>query len=296
MSRGRLPDGRPAKRSLGQNFLIDRGIQARIVEALGADPASEVLEIGPGGGALTGHLEGRVRLLLLVELDDALAAELDVRFRGREDVRALHRDFLELDRREVAEDPSGLLVIGNIPYSITTPILFRLLAPPRPRRIVVMVQEEVADRILAEPGGKEYGALSVGVQSVAQVERVLRVPRGAFRPVPRVDSAVLRITPIDPSPLTEEEAEAFRALVRALFQWRRKKLGTILREHPGLGGTGAAGADPREAGRRRIEQARAAGLDPDRRPEVFSPGELLTLLQALSGAGDPGAPPSTTPR
>lgn len=264
-----------ARRSLGQNFLVDRGIQLRIVDALEAGPADEVLEIGPGRGALTDHLQGKVGRLVLVELDDRLASDLQERYAGRSDVEVLNRDILTVPPASVTPRPGDLRIIGNIPYNLTTPILFHVLARPRPRVVVVMVQEEVADRITAAPGGKEYGALAVGVQAVADARRVLRVPRGAFRPVPGVDSAVVRITPRVPSPLAVEEEEAFRTLVRACFQWRRKQLGTILRGHPELSLPPGAG----EAALREL------GIDPRRRPETLAPGEFMALLRELARPG-----------
>jgi len=135
-----------AKRSLGQNFLLDANLQRKIVAALGAGPDDEVLEIGPGRGALTRHLVGQVGRLVLVELDDDLAASLALEYGDRPDVDVVHGDVLEVSVTERVDDPERLLVIGNIPYNITTPIIFRLLARPRPRSIVLMVQDEVPGR------------------------------------------------------------------------------------------------------------------------------------------------------
>lgn len=267
------PPPHRARKSLGQNFLVDRGIQRRIVEALGAGMADEVLEIGPGRGALTEHLAGTVGRLILVELDDRLAADLRERYRDRAEIEVIHSDILAVPPASVTAAPAALGVIGNIPYNLTTPILFHVLERPRPRVVVVMVQEEVADRIVASPGGKEYGALAVGVQAVAEVDRVLRVPRGAFRPVPRVDSAVVRITPRVPSPLTPSEEAPFRTLVRACFQWRRKQVGTILRGHPELALEGGVGQ----------EALAALGVDPTRRPETLEPELFIALMRALRG-------------
>lgn len=262
---------RPAKRSLGQNFLVDENLQRKIVEAVGAPPDAEVLEIGPGRGALTRHLAGRVRRLVLVELDDELARELAERYAGREDVQVVHADVLEVDLASLAGDPSALLVVGNIPYNITTPIIFKLLERPRPRQIVLMVQDDVADRIVGPVGTKDYGALSVGVRTVAEVERLFRVGRGAFRPVPGVDSAVIRIRPFHPEPLTAEQEARLRVLVRAAFQWRRKQLRRILRDHPDV-------AVPREVAE---AAAAAAGVDLEDRPERLEPDRFARLAAAL---------------
>ena len=165
------PDDLPrAKRSLGQNFLIDPNIQRKIVASIDPGSDDEVLEIGPGVGALTKHLAGRVRRLVLVELDNALAARLREEFAGDPSVEVVNEDVLEVPLERVSGDPARLKVIGNIPYNITTPILFSLLERrPRPAAIVLMVQREVADRILEPAGSKTYGALAVGVQAVAEV-------------------------------------------------------------------------------------------------------------------------------
>lgn len=268
-----------AKRSLGQNFLVDRASQRRIVEALGARDGDPVLEIGPGRGALTTHLALREGPLILVELDDELAARHAAEYADRPDITVLHRDVLDLDLSELPVATDELLVIGNIPYNITTPILFHLLARPRPKRIVVMVQQEVADRITAKPGTKEFGALTVGVQAVAQVERVLRVPRRAFRPVPKVDSAVLRIEPFTEHPLSAEGEEALRVLTRALFQWRRKQIGGSLKRHPDLRWS----ADE-------VERAcREVGFEADVRPETLTSEQFVALarrwIERPSGGG-----------
>jgi 16S rRNA (adenine1518-N6/adenine1519-N6)-dimethyltransferase len=261
-----------AKRSLGQNFLVDANLQRKIVAAVGAPVDAEVVEIGPGHGALTRHLVGAVGRLVLVELDDDLAADLKRTYEGRDDVEVLHADILKVALKEHLRRPESARVVGNIPYNITTPILFRLLERPRPLEIVLMVQEEVADRIVAAPGTSAYGALAVGVQSVATAERLFRVARGAFRPVPKVESAVVRITPIRPEPLTLVQEERLRVLVRAAFQWRRKQLGKILRDHPDL----ALGAE------RAREVADELRLDLADRPERLDPGTFIRLAEKFA--------------
>jgi 16S rRNA (adenine1518-N6/adenine1519-N6)-dimethyltransferase len=260
-----------AKRSLGQNFLVDPNAQRRIAESLGAGPDDEVLEIGPGQGALTRHLAGRVRRLVLVELDNDLAPKLRDEFAGDPSVEVVHGDILEVPLEQVSGDPGALHVIGNIPYNITTPILFSLLERrPRPREIVLMVQREVADRILAEPGTKAYGALAVGVRSVAGAERVLQVGRHSFRPVPDVESTVVRITPHVPPRLSPEDEAALRDLTRAAFGQRRKQFQRILRDAYRLSpeAVEALGAE--------------LGFDLRDRPETFTPEQFIELARALA--------------
>ncbi|HKJ02154.1 MAG TPA: 16S rRNA (adenine(1518)-N(6)/adenine(1519)-N(6))-dimethyltransferase RsmA [Longimicrobiales bacterium] len=265
-----------AKRSLGQNFLVDANLQRKIVAAVGAPADGEVVEVGPGQGALTRHLVGTVGRLVLVELDDDLASDLTRTYAGRDDVEVLHADVLQVRLAEHLRDPEAARVVGNIPYNITTPILFRLLERPRPLEIVLMVQEEVADRIVAAPGTSAYGALAVGVQTVARAQRLFRVARGAFRPVPKVESAVVRVTPIRPEPLTLRQEERLRVLVRAAFQWRRKQLGKILRDHPDL----ALGAE------RARDVADELGLDLAHRPERLDPATFVRLAERFADVLD----------
>ncbi|HET7461414.1 MAG TPA: 16S rRNA (adenine(1518)-N(6)/adenine(1519)-N(6))-dimethyltransferase RsmA [Longimicrobium sp.] len=269
------PDDLPrAKRSLGQNFLIDPNIQRKIVAALEPGPADEVLEIGPGVGALTRHLAGAVKRLVLVELDNDLAARLRDEFAGDPSVEVINQDVLEVPLERVSGDPAALKVIGNIPYNITTPILFSLLERrPRPQRIVLMVQREVADRILEPAGSKTYGALAVGVQAVAQVSRVMNVSRDAFRPVPDVMSSVVKIVPHQPPRLSREEEAALRELTRAAFQQRRKQFQRILR-------------DAYHLSVEQVEEVgRDAGMDLVQRPETFSPEKFIDLARVLMRRG-----------
>ena len=266
------PGGRPrARKSLGQNYLVDPNLQRRIVSTLGADPGREVLEIGPGRGALTTHLAGTVARLILVELDNDLARHWMEVSRERSDIEVIHRDILEVSLPELTDAPQELLVVGNIPYNITTPILFHLLGRPRPARIVLMVQKEVGERIVADPGTRAYGALAVGVQSVADVRLAFGVSRRAFRPVPRVDSVVVEIVPHAPERLSETDEFDLRTLTRAAFQWRRKQLQKTLRDHGDL----ALGVDRVEA------LGRELGLDLRRRPETFGPDDLLAIARAI---------------
>ncbi len=262
-----------AKRSLGQNFLVDPNLQRKIVDAVEAGPTDTVIEIGPGQGALTAHLAGGAGRLVAVELDHDLAGALETRYAGSETVEIRHADILDWDPGPVLRE-APVKVVGNIPYNITSPILFRLLEwRPAPERIVVMVQREVADRLRAEPGEKAYGALTVGVRAAAAVEKLFDVGRRAFRPVPNVDSTVLMIRP---HPEASPDA-SLRSLTRAAFGMRRKQLQKILRTAPGYG------LDSEES------RAVLAGLDipPAARPETLDPQTFVRLAEALRRRGLP---------
>lgn len=271
-SAGERKGAPPARRSLGQHFLVDRNIQRRIVEEANIQPGDTVVEIGPGRGALTSGLAEVAHRLVLVEVDRALAQRLRTRFADRDEITVLEEDILKLTISELGPDPRRVKVVGNIPYNLTTPIIFHVLARPRPAEALLMVQREVAARILAEPGTGEFGALSVGVRAMAEVDRVLPVPSGAFRPRPRVESEVIRIRPLDPPPLNPSEEEALRTLTRALFQWRRKQLRRILRDHGDL----KQGRDDR------AELLEAAGARPTDRPETVAVEGFREMARVLA--------------
>jgi 16S rRNA (adenine1518-N6/adenine1519-N6)-dimethyltransferase len=273
-----------AKRSLGQNFLVDPNIQQKIVAAVAPGPDDIVVEIGPGTGALTHALAERAGRLVAIELDDRLAEDLTRAFADRASVSVIHRNVLDVDLGSIAP-PERIHVVGNIPYNITSPIIFHLLArESRPAEIVLMIQREVADRILAGAGEDAYGALSIGVQAVARVERLFHVGRGAFRPVPNVDSTVIRLTPSRPPPLTADEERDLRALTRTAFGWRRKQLQRILRSAPAY----ELAADAVAA------VADETGFDLSHRPEAFSATQLAALAAALRRRGLPTDPASDT--
>lgn len=260
------------KKSLGQNFLVDPNQQRRIVDALGLLPGDRVLEIGPGTGALTRRIAGKVRRFVAVELDGGLAGALREELGHLPGTEIVEADALEYRPADVLEDPAAWKVVGNIPYNITTPLLFHLLERRnRPGLMVIMLQREVADRITAAPGDGSYGALSVGVRSVAAVERLFHVGRQAFRPVPDVDSTVIRILPHSPPPLSECQEADLRILTRAAFGWRRKQLRRILRSSRDYR------LEPGELDR----VARETGIGLERRPETLSPEDFAELAGAL---------------
>ena len=273
-----------AKRSLSQNFLVDHNIRRKIVTELRAGPDDAVLEVGPGHGELSDLLVGQVSQLVLVEKDDQLAAEVAERFMDREDVRVVHGDALEVDLAGLLSGDRAGLLISNVPYGITSPLIFRFLEmQPIPRRMVLLVQREVAERIAASEGNKVYGALSVGVQARAAVRIAFRVGRQAFRPSPEVDSAVIVIEP-RPDAAARERQGDLRVLTRVAFSRRRKQLGRILRSAPEY----ALSTDSID----RILEAE--GLSPQARPETLTPDQFVDLAARLAAArnatsGGPGA-------
>lgn len=212
---------RPLKR-LGQNFLRDPNTALKIVASLRPSDGARVVEIGPGTGALTKELASRYPGMVAIEVDgravEYLQSELP-------DVDVRHADVLDTDWRALAGERKGpLYVVGNLPYNITTPILFSLLdASDVVEEIVVMVQYEVAQRLAAEPRTKDYGSLTVGVQQHADVKMLFKVSRNVFVPRPAVTSAVVRIT-VNRDRIGEEKRELIRKVVRAAFGQRRKTL------------------------------------------------------------------------
>lgn len=261
-----------AKKRLGQHFLRQRPLLERISAALDPKSGQLVLEIGPGQGALTEVLVERGARVTAIEKDPDLIPLLRERL---PDVRVVPGDALKLDWRAAAGVLPGepLLVAGNIPYNITSPLLDKALEPPRPLRIVFLVQEEVADRLGAPAGGEAYGALSIGVQAVARVEKLFRIPAGAFRPPPGVDSAVVRLTPLAQPLVSDAEVRPLRRLVVGLFGFRRKQLGRGLRELTGW---------PAE----RIDSVlRDAAILGSVRPETLPPHDFVRLLHTLIDAG-----------
>ena len=267
--------GLRARHSLSQNFLADPEVLEAILAEAAQGPGSRVLEIGPGLGFLTGGLLETGAEVTAVELDRGLAAFLRDRFAdalegGR--LRMIDGDALDLDLTRVVAPPYE--VVANLPYHITSPILHRLLgATPRPERLVLMVQREVAARIAAPPGGMSY--LSVFVQYHAKVRIAFEVPPTAFEPEPAVRSAVIVVEPYPADDrLPDADAEdALWRLVQASFRERRKMVHNVLtRQLP---------VEPE-----RVTAAlAAAGIDPDRRPQTLAVGEWLALLGAFGEIG-----------
>lgn len=256
---------RPRK-FLGQHFLTDPRILGRIADALEITRDDTVVEIGPGRGALTEQLVSRARRVVAIELDRDLAPMLRAAYAEDKRLEVIESDVLDVELGAAAGGP--FLLAGNVPYNITTPILFHALKRPRATRAVYLVQKEVAERVVAEPGSENYGALSVNVQAVAHAELLFRVAAGSFTPPPKVESAVLRITPLAEPLISAEEEEPFRLMVQGAFGFRRKQMGRVVRELWSLG----------------AEEASAllvvAGIEQTARPEVLTPVDFARLLRA----------------
>lgn len=215
---------------LGQHFLRDSAARARIVEALGQISQAAVVEIGPGKGALTRRLATRCRRLTAVELDRGLAAALEREFAGNPAVEVVHGDILRLDLADIAAQAGQRLqVVGNLPYAITSRILLHLFRhADAVDQAVLMVQREVAERLAAEPGGRQYGLLSATACMHARVECLFTLPPGAFSPPPAVDSAVVRLVMRSRFAELRVTREAFLEFLRSIFSHKRKTLANNL--------------------------------------------------------------------
>jgi 16S rRNA (adenine1518-N6/adenine1519-N6)-dimethyltransferase len=258
---------RPRKR-FGQHFLAPTWA-AKLVSAIDPRPDQTFLEIGPGHGAITRRLAERAAAVVAVEVDRDLAATL--RADAIKRLTVIEADVLEVDIGTLGL-PAGTRVAGNLPYNISSPILFQLLDAQRRLSLfadaTLMLQKEVADRLVASPGTKDYGPLTIHTALDAHVTRLLTLPPGAFHPPPKITSAVVRVRFLSAHERPLVPA-AFESMVRALFTARRKTIANGLKAP-----AAAAGTTPAEALTR-------AGLDPRLRPEQLSVGQLLGLARAL---------------
>jgi 16S rRNA (adenine1518-N6/adenine1519-N6)-dimethyltransferase len=256
-----------ARRSLSQNHLADGAVLEHIIETASVSAGERIVEVGPGLGILTAQLLRAGASVTAVELDPRLAQHLRTRFESDAGLTLVEGDFLDVEVADVAAHPWAL--VANVPYHITSPILHHVLgAEPRPTRLVMMVQKEVAERIASAPGGMSY--LSVFAQYHAQVRIAFTVPAAAFEPAPEVDSAVL-VAETRPRRLDEDDEDELWRLVQAAFRERRKMIHNVLaRQLPGLG-------------RERVDAALlGCGIELDRRPQTLAVGEWLALREALT--------------
>ncbi len=268
-----LQGHRPRKR-FGQHFLTDQGVIHRILDGAGLDPWDRVLEIGPGRGGLTFPMARRVDRILAVEKDRDLAGWLreELPSRGAHNVSVICEDILRFDFDLLERfSPDPILLVGNLPYNVSTPVLERLIRHRRHlRRAVLMFQKEVAERLAAAPGSRSYGALTVLVGIHARVRLLLRVGKASFHPKPQVESAVVELDFEAPHPERPKDEAWFRKVVRGAFGLRRKTLQNAL--------SASFSGCARDDLRRTIA---GCGIDPNRRAETLSIEEFLRLSDVL---------------
>ncbi|MFC5569776.1 16S rRNA (adenine(1518)-N(6)/adenine(1519)-N(6))-dimethyltransferase RsmA [Lysobacter yangpyeongensis] len=255
----------PAKKHLGQHFLHERGIIQKIVQAVNPQPGDRLVEIGPGQGAITFPLLDRHGELTVIEFDRDLIFPLTEAARAHGTLEVIHRDVLTVDFTALAHNGGPIRLVGNLPYNLSSPILFHALEHAAAiRDMHFMLQKEVVDRMAAGPGSKVYGRLSVMLQAYCHVTPLFTVPPGAFRPPPKVDSAVVRMVPRDPATVAVQDPARFAAVVRDAFGQRRKTLRNALSQ---------------QCDATTIE---AAGLRPDARAEQIEVAGFVRLANALA--------------
>jgi 16S rRNA (adenine1518-N6/adenine1519-N6)-dimethyltransferase len=235
----------PAKKSLGQHFLHERGIVEKILLAVDPKPGDRLVEIGPGQGAMTFPLLDRHGALTAIEFDRDLLAPLTEQARAHGALTLIHADVLNVDFTDLAGDGGPIRLVGNLPYNLSSPILFHALDHAAAiRDMHFMLQKEVVDRMAAGPGSKVYGRLSVMLQAYCEVSALFTVAPGAFRPPPKVDSAVVRLVPRPAAAIDIHDRRRFADLVRAAFGQRRKTLRNALQTLCDSNAITAAGIDP----------------------------------------------------
>ncbi|QQZ09487.1 16S rRNA (adenine(1518)-N(6)/adenine(1519)-N(6))-dimethyltransferase RsmA [Heyndrickxia vini] len=265
------------KKSLGQNFLIDPNILKNITEHAGLSEDSGAIEIGPGIGALTEHLARASKKVVAFEIDQRLLPILEDTLSPYSNVKVIHQDVLKANIHQIVEEEfkevNDLMVVANLPYYVTTPIILRLLSEHLPLRgIVVMLQKEVADRISAKPGTKEYGSLSIAIQYYTKAETVMIVPKTVFMPQPNVDSAVIRLTLHDKPIVEVDNEEFFFQVTRASFAQRRKTiLNNLTSQLP----------NGKELKTEILKSLEISNIDPTRRGETLSIEEFAFLSNQL---------------
>ena len=263
-----MPGG--AKKSLGQNYLVNNSVALRIVEALRPEPGELVFEIGSGKGALTAHLARSGAMTVSLEIDRELCAELSGRFAGTDNVEILNADVRELDfdRETRKRGRTSCKIIGNIPYMLTSSILIKIPDSVSALCSVIMVQKEVAERLLEEPGSRNCGVMTIYLGSYLRTEKVMNVGAGSFYPRPAVDSTVCRFFPLELEGAPEDRKLFLRFLKKA-FSKRRKKLRNALLD---------SGA--RQKRRIQEEIEKQAGIDMNRRPENLILKEWFMLFKS----------------
>lgn len=268
------------RKKFGQNFLIDTGILNRIADSAEIRPDDCVLEIGPGIGTLTQYLAERAAHVVAVEIDPELIPILKETLGPYENVDVIHGDILKQDLKKIAEEYNGgrpLNVVANLPYYITTPIVMSLFESGAPvRSITVMVQKEVAERMQAAPGGKDYGALTLAVQYYSETDITANVPPNCFIPRPNVGSAVIRMRKYEEPPVHVSDREKMFRIIRAAFNQRRKTLVNA------VGNAGEAGVTKETV----LAALETLGMSPTVRGEALSLEDFARLTDVLSGINE----------
>ncbi|MGB7365458.1 16S rRNA (adenine(1518)-N(6)/adenine(1519)-N(6))-dimethyltransferase RsmA [Carnobacterium jeotgali] len=269
--------GFSVKKSLGQNFIVDPNILSNIVAASDIDKNTNVIEVGPGIGALTEHLARASKEVIAFEIDNRLLPVLADTLSPYDNISVVHSDVLKVNLQESLPEmidlDEPLVVVANLPYYITTPIIMHFLETPvRIDGLTIMMQKEVAERITAAPGSKAYGSLSIAIQYYMEAEVAFIVPKTVFIPQPNVDSAIIKLTRRVTPSVTVNNEKSFFALVRSAFVQRRKTLWNNLLIRYGK----------EDETREKLTQAlEAANIDPKRRGETLSLAEFALLSDAI---------------
>ena len=265
-------------KSLGQNFLTDYNIIEKIINATNIQKEDLVIEIGPGIGVLTGEAAKRAAKVIAIEIDSSLMPILEETLKEFDNIQVINKDILKTDLNDLVEQNSliegqkikEVKIIGNLPYYITTPIIMKVLEEGvNASSITIMMQKEVAERLMAKPGTKAYGAITVAVQYFCEIEMVAKVPKDVFIPPPKVDSAVLKLIIRKNKPIYLEDEKIFFKCVKAGFGQRRKTLINSL-----LGGL--------DVNKSQIEEAlKSVGIDGQRRAETLSLEEFGQIANSI---------------
>ncbi|MDX1397942.1 MAG: 16S rRNA (adenine(1518)-N(6)/adenine(1519)-N(6))-dimethyltransferase RsmA [Oceanospirillum sp.] len=259
------PQQHRARKRFGQNFLQDEGIIRRIVRSIAPQTGEHMVEIGPGMGALTEIILESADRLDVIELDRDLIPGLKVKFFNHPGFEIHQADALKFDFAELIDDGKPLRVAGNLPYNISTPLIFHLLEQRQNiQDMHFMLQKEVVERLAAAPGTNDWGRLGIMAQYLCDVEALFIVPPEAFDPMPKVDSAIVRLTPHKELPCPAKSAECLDNLVRTAFGQRRKTLRNNLK------------------GLMDVSEIEALGIDPQRRPETLTLQEVVALSDCLA--------------
>lgn len=257
-------------KSLGQNFLVDQSVPRDIVDGADVGPEDLVIEIGPGVGTLTAQLLKIAKKVVAIELDDTLIPILTEELGGYENFSLIHNDALKVNFDEVIGDEQSVKLVANLPYYVTTPIIVKLLKEKHKfKSLTIMIQKEVAERMNAEPGNKDYGALTLLVQYYCNTKIVRKVPPACFIPRPKVDSIVIRLDKLDEPKVKVDNEKLFFDIIRNSFNMRRKTL---------WNGVKSIGQS-----KERLEAAfEKAGIDPKRRGETLSIQEFADLANCIN--------------